>query len=244
MHIPDGFIPLWQCAIYWTIAIIFLIFAFRWGRKNLSEKNIPLFAVLAAGIFAIMSMNIPVPFGSSGHMVGAAMVAIIFMSPWAAVIVIALVLMVQGIFFGDGGITTMGANILNMGVAGGFVGYYVWKGLYRPYMSKDGILKGLGVLGKRKWWAIGIASWIAIFYAACQAAIEMWLAGTFPLGLGLFYMGGYHAMIGIFEAIITVIVISTIEKVRPDLLAWNRLPRAKTDDIIPEPSEPVEVGSK
>ena len=231
MHIPDGFIPLGQCAIYWVIAIIALIFAFRWGRKNLSEKNIPLFAVLAAGIFAIMSMNIPVPFGSSGHMVGAAMVAIIFMSPWAAVIVIALVLMIQGLFFGDGGITTMGANIINMGICGGFVGYYSWRALYKPKMGSDGVLKGSGILGKRKWWAIGIASWVAIFLAAVLAALEMALAGTFPLGLGLLYMGGFHAMIGIFEAIITVIVVASLEKVRPDLLAWNNLKRSQTDDI-------------
>ncbi len=237
MHIPDGFIPLWQCAIYWTIAIIFLIFAFRWGRKNLSEKTIPLMAVLAAGIFAIMSMNIPVPFGSSGHMVGAAMVAIIFMSPWAAVLVIALVLMVQGIFFGDGGITTMGANIINMGVCGGFVGFYMFKTLYNPHMGSDGEIKGSGLLGNRKWWSIGIASWVAIFLAAVLAAIEMALAGTFPLGLGLLYMGGFHAMIGIFEAIITVIVIASLERVRPDLLAWNKMQKPKIDNIEPEPME-------
>jgi cobalt/nickel transport system permease protein len=241
MHIPDGFIPLWQCAIYWAIAIIALIFAFKWGRKNLSEKNIPLMAVLAAGIFAIMSMNIPVPFGSSGHMVGAAMVAIIFMSPWAAVIVIALVLMIQGLFFGDGGVTTMGANIINMGICGGFVGYYTWRGLYGPQMGSDGVLTGSGILGKWKWWAIGIASWIAIFLAAVLAAMEMWLAGTFPLGLGLFYMGGFHAMIGIFESIITVIVIASLEKVRPDLLAWNMMNKNQTDNLK---SEPMEVASK
>ncbi len=188
MHIPDGFIPLGQCAIYWTIAIIALIFAFKWGRENLNEKSIPLMAVLAAGIFAIMSMNIPIPFGSSGHMIGAAMVAIIFMSPWAAIIVIALVLMIQGIFFGDGGITTMGANIINMGICGGFVGYYGWKTLYKPKIESDGVLKGTGILGKRKYLAIGVASWTAIFLAAVLAAIEMALAGTFPLGLGLLYM--------------------------------------------------------
>jgi cobalt/nickel transport system permease protein len=239
MHIPDGFIPLWQCAIYWTIAIVALIFAFRWGREKLDEKSIPLMAVLAAGIFAIMSMNIPIPFGSSGHMVGAAMVAIIFMSPWAAVIVIALVLMIQGIFFGDGGITTMGANIINMGICGGFVGYYGWKTLYKPKMGADGILKGTGILGKHKWWSIGIASWVAIFLAAVLASIEMWLAGTFPLALGLLYMGGFHAMIGIFEAIITVIVISTLEKVRPDLLAWNNLKPTQTDNTETEPTEAV-----
>ena len=209
MHIPDGFIPLWQCAIYWFIAVIFLFNAVKWSRNNLDEKNIPLIAVLAAGIFAIMSMNIPVPFGSSGHMVGAAMVAIIFMSPWAGVITIAMVLAIQGIFFGDGGITTMGANILNMGVCGSFVGYFLWRALSTRHILS-------------KWVRIGVSSWVAIFLAACLAAIEMWLGGTFPLGLGLLYMGGYHAMIGIFEAIITVIVIASLEKVRPDLLAWNQ----------------------
>ncbi len=230
MHIPDGFIPLWQCAIYYAIAIIFLFFALRWSRKNLNERNIPLMAVLAAGIFAIMSMNIPVPFGSSGHMVGAAMVAIIFMSPWAGVIVIALVLLVQGLFFGDGGITTLGANILNMGIVGGFAGYYTWRGLSK---SSIPVISG-------KWWSVGVASWIAIFLAACLAAVEMALAGTFPLGLGLLYMGGYHGMIGIFEAIITVIVIATLERVRPDLLAWNQ--KKPVDNLESKP--PQEVVSK
>ena len=136
-----------------------------------------------------------------------------------------------------GGITTMGANIINMGICGGFVGYYGWKTLYKPKMGADGILKGTGILGKHKWWSIGIASWVAIFLAAVLASIEMWLAGTFPLALGLLYMGGFHVIIGIFEAIITVIVISTLEKVRPDLLAWNSLEKSKTDNNEPEPME-------
>ena len=81
MHIPDGFIPFWQCAIYYVILIVALYFASKWARKNLDDKRIPLLAVLAAGIFAIMSMNMPIPFGTSGHMVGGALVAIIFMAP-------------------------------------------------------------------------------------------------------------------------------------------------------------------
>ena len=72
MHIPDGFIPLWQCAIYWIIALVVLGYSLKWASKNLDEKNIPLMAVLAAGIFAIQAMNIPIPWGTSGHMVGAA----------------------------------------------------------------------------------------------------------------------------------------------------------------------------
>ena len=236
LHIPDGFIPLWQCAIYYVIAIIFLFFAFRWSRNNLNEKNIPLMAVLAAGIFAIMSMNIPVPFGSSGHMVGAAMVAIIFMSPWAGVICIALVLMVQALFFGDGGITTYGANVINMGVIGSFVGFYMWQALKHPRLG--------GLLNLGKYWSVGVAAWIAIFLAACMAAVEMALAGTFPIQLGLLYMGGYHAMIGIFEAIITVIVVFTLQRVRPDLLAWNNKKNKDDFDLSTGPQEIEEVPFK
>lgn len=207
MHIPDGFISIPLCIILYVIAIIFLYLSAKWSRENLDEKYLPLLAVLAAGIFAIMSFNLPVPFGSSGHLLGAALVAIVFCSPYAAIIVLAVVLLIQALFFGDGGITALGANIINMGVVGGFVGYYGFKGL------KD-------VIGKYP--SIFVASWAACFIAALVAAVEMALSGTFPIDLGLFYMGGYHAMIGVIEAIITVIIIKGIESVRPDLLAWNR----------------------
>lgn len=222
MHIPDGFIPLWQCAIYYVILIVALYFSLNWARKNLDEKMVPLMAVLAAGIFAIMSMNMPIPFGTSGHMVGGALVAIVFCAPEAAVIVFTLVLLVQGLFFGDGGITALGANVLNMGIIGGFVGLFTFKALR----------KAIG-----KYPAIGIASWLAIFIAAEAVAVEMWLAGTFPLVQGLAAMGIYHAFIGIIEAVLTVVVIMALEKVRPDLLAWNR--NKKVEEITPETSEVI-----
>lgn len=220
MHIPDGFIPLWQCAIYYVILIVALYFSLNWARKNLDEKMVPLMAVLAAGIFAIMSMNMPIPFGTSGHMVGGALVAIVFCAPEAAVIVFTLVLLVQGLFFGDGGITALGANVLNMGIIGGFTGLYVFKALRKP-------------IGKYP--AIGVAAWLAIFLAAEAVAIEMWLAGTFPLGAGLFFMGLYHAFIGIIEAVLAVVVIMALEKLRPDLLAWNR--KSNLEKIKPEAGE-------
>jgi cobalt/nickel transport system permease protein len=197
-----------------------LYFSLNWARKNLDEKMVPLMAVLAAGIFAIMSMNMPIPFGTSGHMVGGALVAIVFCAPEAAVIVFTLVLLVQGLFFGDGGITALGANVLNVGIIGGFTGLYVVKALRKP-------------VGKYP--AIAIASWLAIFLAAEAVAVEMWLAGTFPLGQGLFFMGLYHAFIGIIEAVLTVVVIMAIEKVRPDLLAWNR--KKNTGEIKTEAGE-------
>ena len=221
MHIPNGFIPLWQCAIYFVILIVALYFSQRWARKNLDERSVPLMAVLAAGIFAIMSMNIPVVFGTSGHMVGGALIALVFCAPEAAVIVFTLVLLVQALFFGDGGITVLGANVLNMGIIGGFVGLYGFKALRK-------------IIGKIP--AIVVASWLSIFIAAEAVAIEMWLAGTFPLVAGLEMMGIYHALIGIIEAILTVIVIMALEKVRPDLLAWNR---KKVNDSKSESMEAV-----
>ncbi|MDE4078929.1 cobalt transporter CbiM [Methanosphaera sp. Vir-13MRS] len=207
MHIPDGFISIPLCIVLYVIAIIFIYLSAKWSREHLDEKYIPLLAVLAAGIFAIMSFNLPVPFGSSGHLLGAALVAIIFCSPYAAILVLTVVLIIQALFFGDGGITALGANIINMGVVGGFVGYYGFKYL------KD-------IIGKYQ--SIFVSSWAACFIAALIAAVEMSISGTFPLELGLFYMGGYHAMIGIIEAVITVIIIKGIESSRPDLLAWNR----------------------
>ena len=207
MHIPDGFIPLAQCAIYYIILIVALYFAGKWARANLDEKRIPLLAVLAAGIFAIMSMNMPIPFGTSGHMVGGALVAIVFMAPEAAVLVFTAVLLIQALFFGDGGITALGANVLNMGIVGGFVGLYTFKGL------KD-------IIGKYP--SIFVAAWLATLVAAVVAAIEMAIAGTFPLTVGIASMALYHAFIGIIEGVLTVIVIYALEKFRPDLLAWNR----------------------
>lgn len=127
MHIPDGFIPFPQYLVYWIIAIVALYFSLQWANRDLKERQVPLFAVLAAGIFAIQAMNIPIPWGTSGHMVGAALVAIVFASPWAAVLLLSIVLILQGLIFGDGGVTALGANIFNMGIIGGFTGYYLFR---------------------------------------------------------------------------------------------------------------------
>ena len=206
MHIPDGFIPLAQCAIYYVILIVALYFSGKWARANLDEKRIPLLAVLAAGIFAIMSMNMPIPFGTSGHMVGGALVAIVFMAPEAAILVFTAVLLIQALFFGDGGITALGANVFNMAIVGGFVGLYTFKGLQ-------------GIIGKYP--SAFVAAWLATLVAAVVAAIEMAIAGTFPLTVGIASMTLYHAFIGIIEGVLTVIVLYALEKFRPDLLAWN-----------------------
>ena len=133
--------------------------------------------------------------------------AIVFMAPEAAILVFTAVLLIQALFFGDGGITALGANVLNMAIVGGFVGLYTFKGLQ-------------GIIGKYP--SAFVAAWLATLVAAVVAAIEMAIAGTFPLTVGIASMALYHAFIGIIEGVLTVIVLYALEKFRPDLLAWNR----------------------
>ena len=204
MHIPDAFIPIGQALVYWVIALIFIALSLRWARKELAEEKIPLVAVLAAGIFAIQAFNLPVGMGTSGHLVGGALAAIVLGSPYAAVFILTLVLIIQSVFFGDGGITTMGVNIINMGVIGGFVGYYGFTTLKS--------------IARNAYVSAGIAAWFACFIPALAASVEMFVAGTFPLVPGLLAMGTYHAAIGIIEGAITAGAVYLIYHARPDLM--------------------------
>lgn len=212
MHIPDSFIPLSQAIIYWIIALPFIFMALRWAGKEMDDTKVPILAALAAGIFAIQALNIPISMGTSGHMVGATLVAIIFASPWAGVLVLTLVLLVQGFVFADGGITTMGANILNMGVVSGFVGYYTFSALMKYKLS----LQISSFVG----------AWLGLLVSALICAVQMYLAGTFPLVPGLVAMGTYHFIIGLIgEGLITAIAITAIASSRPDLLENRSLAR-------------------
>ncbi|MBI5679987.1 MAG: cobalt transporter CbiM [Methanobacterium sp.] len=201
MHIPDGIIPLWQCVIYILIALIVGFYALKWARNNLDERNVPLIAILAAGIFIIQLFNFPIFAGSSGHVVGAVLVAILLGSPFAGFLILTVVLIVQAIALGDGGITALGANILNMAIISSFVGFYSYKCLRR-----------FNELA-----AIFLAGWIAVVTTSIITAFELAIAGVFPLIPGILLMGGLHAIIGIGEGLITMIAVVAIRSVRPDL---------------------------
>ena len=204
MHIPDFMMPLWQGALYWVIALVFVALAIRWAKNEMTEEKVPLIAVLAAGIFALQSFNLPVSMGTSGHLVGGALAAIVLGSPFAAVFILTLVLIVQGVLFGDGGLTTMGANILNMGVIGGFIGFYGFKGLM--FSTRNVSVSAF------------VAAWLACIVPALAAGVELYFAGTLPLELGLLTIGIYHTVIGIVEGLVTVVAINLILHVRPDVI--------------------------
>ena len=205
MHIPDAFLPLPHAVLYWAIACVFIVLALRWSRNGMSDENVPFIAVLSAGIFAIQAFNLPVGMGTSGHLIGGALAAIVLGSPYAGIFVLTIVVILQGVIFGDGGITSMGANIINMGVIGGFVGYYGYIGVKK--------------ISNQVYLSVGIAAWAACFIAALACALEMALAGTFPLVPGMIAMGLYHAVIGVIEGVITAGALFLIMQARPDILA-------------------------
>jgi len=220
MHIPDAFIPLPQAALYWVIACIFIILALRWSRNEMHEENVPLIAVLAAGIFAIQAFNLPVGMGTSGHLVGGALAAIVLGSPYAAIFVLTIVLIIQGVIFGDGGITTMGANIIILGVIGGFIGYYGYLGLKK--------------ITNQVYISAAISAWAACFISALVCALMMAIAGTFPLIPGMLAMGTYHAVIGIIEGSITAGALYLIMQARPDMISDSiAISGNKETNIIP-----------
>jgi cobalt/nickel transport system permease protein len=210
MHIPDGFIPISQAAVYWFIALIFIALSLRWARREMSEEKVPLVAVLAAGIFAIQTLNMALPIfiipgGVSGHVVGAALAAIVLGSPFAAIFILTLVLVLQGIFFGDGGITAMGANIINMGALAGFLGFYTYHSVNNVFHNR--------------FWAAFIAGWVSLFIPAIFCAVELAVAGTLPLTFGLVTMGIYHAVIGVIEGGVTAFALALIIHARPDIVS-------------------------
>jgi len=224
MHIPDGFIPISQAAVYWVIALIFIGFSLRWARREMSEEKVPLVAVLAAGIFAIQTLNMALPIfiipgGVSGHVVGAALAAIVLGSPFAAIFILTLVLILQGIFFGDGGITAMGANIINMGALAGFLGFYTYHSVNNVFHNR--------------FWAAFIAGWVSLFIPAVVCAIELAVAGTLPLTFGLVTMGVYHAVIGIIEGGVTAFALALIIHARPDIVS-SKIPAGgrKAKDML------------
>ena len=133
LHIPDGFLNLVVSLICWAITAITLSVAISRTNKSLGEKQVPLMGIMAAFIFAAQMINFPVAGGTSGHLLGGALAAIV-LGPWAAILVMTAVIAVQGLLLQDGGLLVMGANILNMGILTAAVGY----GLYRATFGRSG----------------------------------------------------------------------------------------------------------
>lgn len=225
MHIPEGYLgPQTWGASYAVMAPIWVI-AGRKLRRALDARRVPLLAIGAAFSFVIMMFNVPIPGGSTGHATGAALVAIL-LGPWAAVLAMTVVLAVQAFVFGDGGITALGANCLNMAFVMPLVSYGVYKL----------VAIGSGVRSTRRIFAAGLAGYVGINAAAVTTAIMFGiqpliahaadgrpLYAPFPLNVAVPVMAGEHLLLlGFVEAAVTAIAVAYLARTEPELIVQNQ----------------------
>jgi cobalt/nickel transport system permease protein len=220
MHIPDGFVTVPVAIVGWLLMSLFVGITLRQTRNQLGERQIPLMGILAAFVFAAQMINFPVAGGTSGHLLGGLLVAILI-GPWAAVLVMTTVIGVQAFLFQDGGLLALGFNVFNMGVIGVFVGYAVY----------GWVRKALGPARNGQVIGAAAGAWVAVEVAAITTALELAVSGTSPLDVALPAMVGIHALIGIGEALITVGALVFIRQARPDLLG-EPLPHAARQSTL------------
>jgi len=206
MHIPDGFLTSATWVPAWLLSMGGIGYSLKKASQTLRERMIPLMGVMSAFIFAAQMVNFPVMSGTSGHLLGGLLAAVL-LGPYAAAVVLTCVLIVQCLIFQDGGLTALGANIFNMSLAGTMGGYGVYKIIRGNSGSRNALLT-----------ATAVASWFSVVLASSCCAIELALSDLSPLAVVLPAMAGVHAVIGVGEAMITTLVIGFVLKVRPDLL--------------------------
>lgn len=208
MHIPDGFISPSVAAVTGVVSVAALTIAVKRAKNAFGVRSAPILGLTTAFVFAAQMINFPVAGGTSGHLLGGTLAAVILGSPWAATLCIATVLIIQAVLFADGGITALGANILNMGLVGVWVGWSLTQPLLRLLGGKRGRLP----------LAAAVAAGISVVVAAIVASIELALSGTAPINIVLPSMTGIHILIGVGEGLITGGVLTYLATARPDLL--------------------------
>lgn len=224
LHAPDGFLTVPVAVLMWALTLIVLAISVDRAGRTLDERAVPLMGVTAAFIFAAQMVNFPVVGGTSGHLLGGVLAAIL-LGPWAATLVMASVVTVQALVFQDGGILVLGANIFNMGVIGTMGGYAIYTTLCRLFGGED----------RGRYPAAAVAAWLAVMLGASAMTIELVISGTTPLEVTMPAMLGVHAVIGVGEALITVAALAFIHAVRPDLLALRDGANGRTTPGVPVP---------
>jgi cobalt/nickel transport system permease protein len=207
MHIPDGFLSAEVAAACAVPAAGAVGYGLRRASRELDERRVPLLGVTAAFVFAAQMLNFPVAGGTSGHFLGAALAAIL-LGPWLACVVMSVVLVTQSFVFADGGVTALGANVLNMGVIGALLVGGLMVAARAALPRTRGAFLAVSAIG----------AWLAVMAGAAAASVELAVSGTVPLGTVLPAMLGVHALIGIGEGVITAAAVSAVLASRSDLL--------------------------
>jgi cobalt/nickel transport system permease protein len=206
VHIPDGFLTNRIAVSLDIVSGISIFYAARRSKVDLSGRTVPIMGVLGAFVFAAQMLNFPILGGTSGHLVGGALLAIL-LGPMTGFLTMATVVIAQALFLQDGGLIALGANIFNMCAVTCLSGYSFYR-----------LIGGKTIGGRRMLFAGFVAGWGSLIVASACCALEMGLSGAIPLRIGLPTMLGYHAIVGIVEGMLTGGVLSFLLKVRPDLM--------------------------
>jgi cobalt/nickel transport system permease protein len=209
MHIPDGFLSTRIAVAMNVVSGASILYAVRRVKVDFSGRKVPIMGMLAAFVFAAQMLNFPILGGTSGHLIGGSLLAIL-LGPMAGSLTLATVIIAQSLFLQDGGLIALGANIFNIGVVPCFSGYAVFR-----------LLRGGTGTGKRLILAGFFAGWVSLLISSALCAIQMGLSGVIGLHIGLTAMVGYHAVIGVVEGMLTAGVLSFLFKVRPDIMNIN-----------------------
>lgn len=196
MHIPNGFLSDPVCTVSTAASLAALGVGFARARQSDNSRSAAIMAATGAGIFAAQMVNFPIQVGTSGHVLGAALAAIV-LGPWRGMLTLAVVLAVQCFVFGDGGASTLGANVLNMAVAGTLTAWALYTPITRRVAGARGQLLGAAV-----------AAFGSVLASATLCSLELAASGTYPLAEVFSAMIGVHAVIGLSEAMITVAILA------------------------------------
>ena len=221
MHIPDGYLSPATCTALYAGSAPFWYVAMQRVQKTLHTRLVPLLSLFAAFSFVIMMFNLPLPGGTTGHAIGIGLAAVV-LGPWAAMLAVSVAIVIQALFFGDGGITAIGANCFNMAIVGALVSYAVYRLLARRS----------AILSFRRVVAAGLAGYVAINVSALLAAIEFGIqpllyrdaAGAplycpYPLSVAIpAMMLGHLTIAGLAELVVSAGVVAFIQKSDPSLL--------------------------
>ncbi|HTW15571.1 MAG TPA: energy-coupling factor ABC transporter permease [Nocardioides sp.] len=223
MHVPDGFLDAPTSVATGVVAVAAVGVALRKARTELDDRTAPMAGLVAAFVFAAQMINFPVGAGTSGHLLGGALAAVL-VGPWTAVLCISVVLIVQALFMADGGITALGTNITLMAVVGVAVGWLVFVALRAVLPKRLGSVPPAAAIGALLSVPAAAAVFTLLFAIGGQAPVET--------GKVLTAMVGWHVVIGVGEAVVTALVVGAVVAARPDLVYGARpLLAARTLEI-------------
>lgn len=213
MHVPDGFLDAPTSLATGVMAVAGVSLALRGARRELDDRTAPMAGLVATFVFAGQMMNFPVATGTSGHLLGGALAAVLA-GPWTAVLCLSVVLLVQALFMADGGITALGSNITLMGIVAVLVGWLVFRVLQAVLPRRTASVAP----------AAAVAAFVSVPATAAAFTALFALGGTAPVDLDtvLAAMLAWHAVIGLGEAAITGLVVASVVAVRPDLVHGAR----------------------